>query len=512
MKMSGAVFGGKSGKPLVVVFDDADVVLEAFKGEVQKIDPEAKFDFFLSNNPDEVFKAAKKLSARLAILDFAIADPQSKPYAFKNGLALAEAIKDFRGKGIDVVMMSSHEVSGANISQLVTNHPFLSGSYDKAKLYDELPDILNCVLGKSQPYPRLVVVEGPAGAGKTTLSDIRKLVSRLEVLFSATTRPPREGELGQGLGKKGLRDNDHYFLSQEEFDAWRNSARRPFVYRDENENWVYGHDLSSIDDALESGSSALMATRHLSLVDEVMRQYREQCLVVYLASDPADVKKGLEQHRGSSHGLLTNGELGQYVKRAHLILNTNPLHKSLPNNFNRTRASVEIQDRIVAAIDFAVMHYPYGEPMHGLNQFYVEKLSGALAGVLKKGAVITIPGDLVRDYCEGLEGISNLAQEHIRELSQILVTDVSDAGGVITATLAPNAAADSGTYTTSIMQKNALTGLIAFYLDRKGFSPVKLNLFDPYRVGAGVSIPKAVYQLSDMNVGQGPFALELLIG
>jgi guanylate kinase len=69
------------------------------------------------------------------------------------------------------------------------------------------------------PHPRLTdsemarvfVITGPSGVGKGTL--IRSLVQRLpelEVAVSATTRPPRPGEV-DGV--------DYHFLSDEEFDG-----------------------------------------------------------------------------------------------------------------------------------------------------------------------------------------------------------------------------------------------------------------------------------------------------
>jgi guanylate kinase len=60
---------------------------------------------------------------------------------------------------------------------------------------------------------RLIVVSGPSGAGKTTvLKEVFARCPRLTASVSATTRPPRPGEV-DGV--------DYYFLSPEEFAARR---------------------------------------------------------------------------------------------------------------------------------------------------------------------------------------------------------------------------------------------------------------------------------------------------
>lgn len=55
------------------------------------------------------------------------------------------------------------------------------------------------------------IVSGPAGSGKTTLCDrmIKELSPRIQRVITATTRPPRQGEVN------GV---DYYFFSQQEFE------------------------------------------------------------------------------------------------------------------------------------------------------------------------------------------------------------------------------------------------------------------------------------------------------
>jgi len=60
------------------------------------------------------------------------------------------------------------------------------------------------------PTPRLLILSGPAGAGKTTI--VKRLLADcpipLEMSVSATTRPPRPNEVD---------GRDYYFLTRDEF-------------------------------------------------------------------------------------------------------------------------------------------------------------------------------------------------------------------------------------------------------------------------------------------------------
>jgi guanylate kinase len=98
------------------------------------------------------------------------------------------------------------------------------------------------------PVSRVFVITGPSGVGKGTL--IKRLltaVPHLKLSISATTRPPREGEV-DGV--------DYHFLSGEEFKA----------RIDENDflEWAtysgnrYGTLRSDVERCLEAGESVVL--------------------------------------------------------------------------------------------------------------------------------------------------------------------------------------------------------------------------------------------------------------
>lgn len=97
--------------------------------------------------------------------------------------------------------------------------------------------------------PRLTVLAGPTAVGKgTVVQALRKLHPELVVSVSATTRPPRPGEV----------DGVHYrFLSDEEFDE--------LIASDGMLEWAtvhgrhrYGTPRGPVEDALARGERVLL--------------------------------------------------------------------------------------------------------------------------------------------------------------------------------------------------------------------------------------------------------------
>lgn len=96
--------------------------------------------------------------------------------------------------------------------------------------------------------PRLFVISGPSGVGKTTI--VRALLERVEGLefsVSCTTRPPRPDE----------RDGrEYYFISPERFEELLREGA--FL----EHAWVYGHHYGTlreeVERRLERGKSVLL--------------------------------------------------------------------------------------------------------------------------------------------------------------------------------------------------------------------------------------------------------------
>jgi guanylate kinase len=101
----------------------------------------------------------------------------------------------------------------------------------------------------SRPRSRLVVLAGPTAVGKGTVSrHIRETYPDVLLSVSATTRPPRPGEI----------DGEHYyFVSDAEFDAM--IERGEFLeYATVHNSSRYGTPRPPIDRALADGKSVLL--------------------------------------------------------------------------------------------------------------------------------------------------------------------------------------------------------------------------------------------------------------
>ncbi|QEH38363.1 Guanylate kinase [Aquisphaera giovannonii] len=94
---------------------------------------------------------------------------------------------------------------------------------------------------------RLVVLSGASGSGKSTL--VRRLLGRAELRLaasvSATTRPPRVGEVD---------GRDYYFLSPEQFEA----ARGDLLESAEVHGFSYGTPAEPVRRRLAEGSCVIL--------------------------------------------------------------------------------------------------------------------------------------------------------------------------------------------------------------------------------------------------------------
>src|SRR3954453_383496 len=94
----------------------------------------------------------------------------------------------------------------------------------------------------------VLVVTGPSGVGKGTLiTRLLERVPRLTLSVSATTRPPRPGE---------VEGRDYHFLTLEEFE--RRLARGEFLEHAVYAGNMYGTPRSELERAERAGKSLVL--------------------------------------------------------------------------------------------------------------------------------------------------------------------------------------------------------------------------------------------------------------
>lgn len=94
----------------------------------------------------------------------------------------------------------------------------------------------------------LIVLSGPSGAGKNTLIDhVLPRIPNLKYSVSATTRPPRPGEV-HGV--------DYFFVSDQEFD--RMIANHEFLEWAEFVGNRYGTPKAFVENEIQQGHTVIM--------------------------------------------------------------------------------------------------------------------------------------------------------------------------------------------------------------------------------------------------------------
>jgi guanylate kinase len=95
---------------------------------------------------------------------------------------------------------------------------------------------------------KVFVITGPSGVGKGTLiRELLKRVPNLELSVSATTRPPREGEINS---------RDYHFLTPEDFE--RGVEEKDFLEFATYSGNRYGTLRSEVERCLDAGKSVVL--------------------------------------------------------------------------------------------------------------------------------------------------------------------------------------------------------------------------------------------------------------
>jgi len=99
---------------------------------------------------------------------------------------------------------------------------------------------------KSKPG-KLVVISGPSGAGKTTITSQLVTDPKVHISVSATTRKPREGEID---------GRQYHFISRKQFE--KQVAEGGFIEHAEVFGNLYGTPRKPVERALREGTICLL--------------------------------------------------------------------------------------------------------------------------------------------------------------------------------------------------------------------------------------------------------------
>jgi guanylate kinase len=134
---------------------------------------------------------------------------------------------------------------------------------------------------------KLIVVSGPSGAGKSTLiRDALESIPELAYSVSATTRPPREGEVN---------GEDYIFLSRESFERWISEDR--FLEWAEYSGNLYGTPEHPVEEFMNRGLSVILEIE-LQGAREV-REKRSDAVMVFVRAPSLDETRRRLQGRAT---------------------------------------------------------------------------------------------------------------------------------------------------------------------------------------------------------------------
>ncbi|NOZ19700.1 MAG: guanylate kinase [Planctomycetes bacterium] len=173
----------------------------------------------------------------------------------------------------------------------------------------------------------LVILSGPSGAGKSSVCTRLRREFDAEMSVSATTRPPRPGEVN---GK------DYWFLDREDFLSKAQTGY--FAEHAEYCGHYYGTPLRPLQDALREGRVVL-----LEIEVEGARQIRErfpEAVSIFIAPPSAEeAVRRLEKRRQN-----TAQDIAKRTKQATIELERAKEYDYVVVNDNLGAAVAEVKD------------------------------------------------------------------------------------------------------------------------------------------------------------------------
>ncbi len=188
----------------------------------------------------------------------------------------------------------------------------------------------------------LFVVSGPSGAGKDTLVDALRLrMPRLKYSVSATTRPPRDGEVD---------GEAYFFLTQEEFEQ-RNAVGQFLEYRTYNDN-LYGTPRDFVERTLTEGYDLIMKPEVNGAL-AIKHTFPDAVLIFLLPNRFSHLRKRLLARRTE-----TNEEIARRLEIAHEeVRYIREFHYIVINEERRSQDAVDDLQAIVHAERFRIHRY-----------------------------------------------------------------------------------------------------------------------------------------------------------
>ena len=452
----------------ILVCDDEKDVLDTMK-DILSIKP--KYSALYTQDPNKaLYEATVNTSKLIAFLDISFSGGDLD----RTGLRIAKQIRESRGDGIYLVIMTGAPVKG---SEGFEASEYVNSWLTKPVEIKEIPELVEKAFDmyRAPKYPHKYIVVGPSGAGKSsTAGFLHKRMNWISSFISATERPKRKSDVPGDILFPRM---EHEFLSKTELNARINeTGDNAFVYA--FDNYRYMLDLRKIDRAIRDGEDVLIITKPAYACEKLLERYPD-AHVIYLRVAPEIALSRMEEEGRLESEIQVMEADSRYMNLAHTIVETQKGEYISTPAPNKQDAKKYVLTKIGELINWASACQPNNIHSTGVNSYFAQSIEKALSRggrTLQDGDTITFPENTIMEYCTFLK--SDVNRQHLvgylDDIRTLKVTSTNQSTNIKEIHLSP--CTTQSLSPNSKEHKPAMVGLINQFLQERGL-PCPRDIF-----------------------------------